>query len=403
VTDLLGKPVKVLKGHTGSIFYAQFSGKKIITCATDTTVRVWTIPEMEDHQKDFFDYEHPITSAALSPDGRQIVTGSGNGIGELWNVNGGLSKEIFKITNPIGPTAYNMGPSNFFISSVCFSPKGKSILTTSWDGIARIWPFINENTLGDPIPISKLRSNIISAVFSRGGDSILTVSSDGTANLWRVNNLSQPLQSYGHNILSAALSPDGTEILASYNDSTARLWSIKDSTRKKEFTSNPKSKIFGIAFSTDGQLIITGSEDKIARLWGRDQKLKKQLIGHLEKVSIVAFSADGTKIITGSDDGFIRLWQRRSTDWNNGDSIMLADKKLYLGVPAQINSLVLLDDGKSLLSSSGNMARLWDINLSQSEKLLNDGKLDAFINQFNEMSESQKEKYRTRAEARLHK
>jgi WD40 repeat protein len=400
ITDLNGNLVKMLKGHLGPIIYATPSGKKIITASTDATIRLWTIPEMEAHKKDFFDYEHPIISAALSSDEKQIVTGSGNGIGEIWNINSNKPKIEFEV-------APGIAGGTCFINSISFSPDDKKILTTSCQGTAILWSLNSENKPVNPIPIPHGR--VISAMFSpKGNDGIqiLTIGADKTAKLWSTENLYTPIKSYDNDILSAIPLANGY-ILAAFADSTARLWSFTGRNREiRKFVSDQKSKIICLTASKDKELIVTGSEDRMARVWGKDGKLKMILVGHSGNISSVAISEDKTKIATGSDDGFIRLWQipkSRGDDTAVTAPKMMPTKMLYFGVRSPVNSVAFFGGGNSLLSTSGNVARIWDVNLSKSELLLDQYQLDAFINQFNELTDAQRKKFSDRVEEKLHK
>jgi WD40 repeat protein len=396
LTDLNGNLVKMLKGHTGPVLYAQFSGKKIISCSADATVRLWTIPEIEDHKMDFFDYDHPIISAALSPDGNLMLTGSSNGFAELWDVKTGK----IRMTLTAAPESYyDYGDVKCFISSVSFSPDGTKILTTNCRGAAYLWP-ISGNT-GYALP-GQIYDKVATAVFSPDGKKILTISLTKEIKVWSVSDLSNPSLTYNNDksigVLSAVFGPNSDEILAAYDDGIARLWTTEAKPRKlAEFKSDRTSKMFCVAISPDGKRIITGSEDRKARVWDRDGNLKKTLVGHNGIVTSVAIASatDTVRIVTGSDDGSVMLWELPN-GLHDEDSLLAPVKKLYLGVPAQVNSVSFLNGGKIILSTSGNLARLWNTRLSIYESQINGDRLDAFIDQFNDLTNSQKKEFKNR-------
>ncbi|MCP4152865.1 MAG: hypothetical protein GY757_34350, partial [bacterium] len=70
-------------------------------------------------------HEWPVFSVCFSPDGKNVLTGSGNGIARLWDLQDHVVQE------------FKWHKSQ--VLSVCFSPDGKSILTGSWDGRACLW------------------------------------------------------------------------------------------------------------------------------------------------------------------------------------------------------------------------------------------------------------------------
>jgi WD40 repeat protein len=66
-----------------------------------------------------------VTSAAFSPDGKRVVTASGDDTARLWDAESG--KEIAVLKGHTGP-----------VSSAAFRPDGKRVVTASFDN-ARLW------------------------------------------------------------------------------------------------------------------------------------------------------------------------------------------------------------------------------------------------------------------------
>lgn len=67
-----------------------------------------------------------VTSVAFSPDGKTVVAGSGDKTARIWNADGSGS-----------PVVLNGDESE--VTSVAFSPDGKTVVTGSRDKTARIW------------------------------------------------------------------------------------------------------------------------------------------------------------------------------------------------------------------------------------------------------------------------
>ncbi len=71
-------------------------------------------------------HTNSVLSAAFSPDGHQIVTGSLDGTARVWDAEAG--KTIAVLEGHTGP-----------VWSVGFGPDGERVVTASADATARIW------------------------------------------------------------------------------------------------------------------------------------------------------------------------------------------------------------------------------------------------------------------------
>src|SRR5262249_52017815 len=67
-----------------------------------------------------------VNAVAFSPDGRTVLSGSGDHTIKLWDVATGKLVRTFE------------GHSGT-VSSVAFSPDGRTILSGSWDASVRVW------------------------------------------------------------------------------------------------------------------------------------------------------------------------------------------------------------------------------------------------------------------------
>jgi hypothetical protein len=109
-----------------------------------------------------------VICAAFSPDGRRIVTASGDGTGRVWDADTG--RELLSLD----------GHSDL-VMSARFSPDGRRIVTSSRDQTARVWDAASGKEL---LTLRGHRGWVISAVFSPDGSSIVTASLDRTAMIW---------------------------------------------------------------------------------------------------------------------------------------------------------------------------------------------------------------------------
>ena len=119
--------------------------------------------------------------------------------------------------------------------SAAFSPDGKRIVTASGDNTARLWDAATGKQIGTPLAGHESWAWVHSAAFSPDGKRIVTASADKTARLWDAESGKQigaPLVGHEGVVNSAAFSPDGKRIVTASWDKTARLWDVFATTQQ---------------------------------------------------------------------------------------------------------------------------------------------------------------------------
>ena len=374
VSDINGNPVHKFKPHKSFLTSLSFSpdGKSILTSSYDSTAKLSDLTGKM--LAEFRGHSNIVMDAILSPEGNMVLTAAHDGTCKLWSRDGILVQD-FK-GDFFGANCIDFSPDEKTIlsgcdrtlrlwsvsnkplhqfnhqnqvSSVSFSPDGKSILTGSYDYSARLW-----DTAGKLLTAFKGHTSIITAaIFSPDGKSVLTGSWDYTMRLHNLDGtLIREFKDSKGSITCLAFSPDGKSILSGSDDSTALLWSFEGQIIKQF---KLRGIISAVAFSPDGKYILVGSWNDTPKLYDANGKLIHEFIGHARFCSSLTFSPDSKWVLTGggSKENFVaQLW-----------SLEGKPVREFIGHNFQVISVAFAVDGKSILTGArDNTAKWWNVN-----------------------------------------
>jgi WD40 repeat protein/tetratricopeptide (TPR) repeat protein len=289
------------------------------------------------------EHQGPVSSVAFSPDGKTVLTGSEDKTARLWDV---------ATAEPLGHPFMHQEP----VVSAAFNADGTAILTHSTDGKARLWSVASGTPLGQPL---EFVDQVAAVAFSPNGKTLLTIGAgnETSIRLWDTTTglpIGQPMGE-PHSFSSAAFIRDGKTILTLGTDRTILKWDAAGSPlgHARTLGSTTTDGLRHAVFSPDGVTVLLGTgDDREARLWDvATGEPIGQPLAHRGSLSSAAFSLDGKIVVTASSDKTARLW-----DASTGGVI---------GRPLEhdgsVLSVAFSPGGKTVLTGShDHTARLWD-------------------------------------------
>jgi len=342
-----GAEVMTLRGHRTPVWTLAFNpdGKQIVSGSNDG-IKLWDV-QTGTEAVTLRGPLDDILSVAFSPDGKRIISGGWHPI-KIWDAT-------------TGDEMLTLRGHETQVYNVAFSPDGKRIVSSSLDKNIKVW----DAETGKELKAFRGHDWSVECVaFTPDGKRLISASWDDTVKLWDVMIDRESIKIHGHRRVarSIAFSPDGRQIVSGSYDYTIKLWNaqtgeaIRTMRVRGLFPSGQALGLTpsGVAFSPDGRRIASGEGDRrFVRVW--DASTGAQLMalrGHKDLVRCAAFSPDGKYIVSGSDDKTIKVWDAMS-----GSEIIT-----FQGHKDMVSSVAFSPDGKKLVSGSwDNTVRVWDL------------------------------------------
>ncbi len=153
------------------------------------------------------------------------------------------------------------------VTTVAMHPDGRRVLTGSRDGTARLW------SLDEAAPLHVLpHPGALRRVhFDRSGDRLLTIDQDADARLWdtATGQLLQRLHGHAANVVDAWFLADDRRAISIGDDGQAIVWELATGTRLRTLAASP-APLHCAALHATRPWLAVGAADRHVTVWDYD-------------------------------------------------------------------------------------------------------------------------------------
>lgn len=343
-----------LTGHSSGLTSLALSpdGRWLVTGSHDATTRVWDLRSADPSASSYAlrGHQHNVSNVQISPGGRWLMSRGDNVTTCLWDLQ--------TITPDAKPRTFTLSQSG----AIAFSPDERWLALQQCE----IWDLNAERPDAEPRQLQgKNLGQLQGLVFSLDGRFVYGVNGGPGVCVWDLQKTEpQPRRLPGEGqVYTLTLSPNGQSLAAiGYvaNSPAIFIWNLRD------LESTPRPIVVrcnasrALTFSADSRWLVNGGRDMVARIWdlhSADPAASVRVLqGHEGVINCVNISPDGRWLATGSADQTIRVWNLQSPDPG-------LNPRVFRGHEGEISNLALSPDSRWLYSVAvrDKVARMWDL------------------------------------------
>lgn len=253
-----------LKGHRGFVttLIVVPGAQQLLSSSEDGTVRQWDLASGESKVV-VKEAEDPIMGLALSPDGKQIATASGD---ETRPTRPGPIK-LYSLAT--GEALKTLEAHQRVATCVAFSPDGKLLASGGFDGVVKIHKLEDATMLGvyddhqRPINQLKFTADSKQIVSAAGGRAV----GRNEVHVWDVANgkTLAELKKHEAPVVGVALSADGKRIVSASRDQSAVVW------ERADVATTPLAQALAVATK-----LATAAETQASKEPAKDEPKKEE-------------------------------------------------------------------------------------------------------------------------------
>lgn len=341
-------------GHKESIFACAFSpdGRYLATGSADETIKIWDVQTARLIDT-FAGLGTVIGNISFSHDGRLLAAGAGLTL-NVWDFHTRAKMHSLRHEyQGMGPVSF--GPDDTLVAG------GGSSFT--------IWNARTGKLLRTFNSVTTAGYGLTSISMSRDGKTIVSTGYDKILRVWGAHTGAMRKEIKGHEkeITIVAINPDGKSVASAGYDNTIKIWNIESGALLRTLKDHDVP-VMNLSFSADGLLLLSIDYNRSLKLWmPKSGELVKTIkLGKYYSGYAGAISPDGKLIVssgwetTGTGKSYfegskIKFWEAESGDLLREIVMMKGGKSDVLCASLNQEEGLL-----GAVTEGGERLKLWD-------------------------------------------
>lgn len=329
-----------------------------------------------------------VTDLVLSPDGNTIYAATGTT---------GLVGQVIGFDVTTGRRTVELTGHRDTIYTAAISPDGNVLATGSYDRDVILWDLTSGEALQT---LAGHNGAVFDVAFDPRGELVASASGDETVKVWsvatgeRLDTMPQP----EGEVYSVTFTPDARFVLAGSADNRVRKWRIKSRGRK---VINPlmiarfahEAGVTNVELTPDGKRVISAAADRVIRVWTAGNLTQLATLGPLDDVvatldassspgKVTAWLMNGTSrtfalpksskpatvIADAVPPVFVDLSDKMTETVNEAEPNNALDKVASLTLPARVNGVISEPGDVDFYSFEAKRGEQWVVEVEASRK-----------------------------------
>jgi len=291
------------------VAYPLGTSEIIATCSFND-IRLWNAVKCKELLRIRVD-NLECNCACFSPSGKSIISSWSDGRIRAFGPQSG--KLLYVINDAHKISGAKISGTLIGVTAIATTSDGSRIISGGSDGQVRVWQITN-STQTLIASLKEHKATINSIHVKHDNKECVTASDDGSCIVWSLERFTRSNIMYAQTYFKQArYLNDESQILTCGSDKQITYWDAYDCSPIRELPESENGEINALDISNDGQYFISGGLDKHVNLWHYDNgEIIQTCFGHSDGITKMKFSPDSKYIASVGAEGAIFLWIHHS-------------------------------------------------------------------------------------------